>query len=96
VPGTYANYNFGRFVSDFTARDKKGKILPIEKIDENSWRIKNAKNLNRVSYTVDDTWDTEIREDLCLSRRYNIEKIPNFILNTHGFFGYFDASNGPV
>jgi predicted metalloprotease with PDZ domain len=91
VPGTYANYNFGRFVSDFTARDKRGKILPVEKIDENSWRIRNAKNLNRVSYTVDDTWDTDIRQDFVFEPGgTNIEKDTNFVLNTHGFFGYFD------
>jgi predicted metalloprotease with PDZ domain len=91
VPGTYANYNFGRFISGFTARDKKGKILQVEKIDENSWRIKNAKNLNRVSYTVDDTWDTDIREDFVFEPGgTNIEKDTNFVINTHGFFGYFD------
>jgi predicted metalloprotease with PDZ domain len=91
VPGTYANYNFGRFVSNFTARDKKGKVLPVEKIDENSWRIKNAKNLNRISYDVQDTWDTDIREDFVFEPGgTNIEKDTNFVLNTHGFFGYID------
>src|SRR5687767_9536984 len=59
VPGTYANYNFGRFVTDFTARDRKGKVLPVEKLDENSWKIKDANKLSRISYTVEDTWDTD-------------------------------------
>lgn len=91
VPGTYANYDFGRFVSNFTARDKKGNVLPVEKIDENSWRIKNARKLNRISYTVEDTWDTEKTENFVFEPGgTNIEADKNFVLNTHGFFGYFD------
>jgi predicted metalloprotease with PDZ domain len=91
VPGTYANYNFGRFVNDFTARDKKGKVLPVEKLDENSWKIKDAQKLSRITYTVEDTWDTEIEKDFVFEPGgTNIEENTNFVLNTHGFFGYFD------
>ncbi|QHT72165.1 PDZ domain-containing protein [Rhodocytophaga rosea] len=91
VPGTYANYNFGRFVSDFTARDKKGKVLPVEKLDENSWKIKDANKLSRISYTVEDTWDTDQEKDFVFEPGgTNIEENTNFVINTHGFFGYFD------
>jgi len=91
VPGTYANYNFGRFVSDFTARDKRGKVLPVEKLDDNSWKIKDAQKLNRISYTVEDTWDTDQEKDFVFEPGgTNIEENTNFVINTHGFFGYFD------
>ncbi len=91
VPGTYANYDFGRFVSNFTARDKKGKLLTVEKIDANSWRIKQADQLNRISYTVEDTWDTDNTDNIVFEPGgTNIEESKNFVINTHGFFGYID------
>jgi predicted metalloprotease with PDZ domain len=31
VPGTYANYDFGRFISDFQAFDAQGKSLSVVK-----------------------------------------------------------------
>ena len=40
VPGTYDIADYGRYVSEFTAVDKKGKKLEVEKIDDNSWKIK--------------------------------------------------------
>ncbi|MEO1438317.1 MAG: hypothetical protein AAFV80_22435 [Bacteroidota bacterium] len=42
VPGTYSIYDFGRFVTSFTAYDKKGKALPVETPDDNTWVIKKA------------------------------------------------------
>ena len=47
VPGTYANYDFGRYVSDFKAFDASGKALSVEKLDKNSYKIKGAKGLNK-------------------------------------------------
>jgi len=91
VPGTYANYDFGRFVSDFQARNKQGKLLPVEKLDVNSWKIKQADQLNRISYTVEDTWDTDAAGDFVFEPAgTNIEEDKNFVLNTHGFLGYID------
>src|SRR5882762_1977345 len=40
IPGTYAIADYGRYVSDFKAFDKKGKELTIEKINDNGWKIK--------------------------------------------------------
>jgi predicted metalloprotease with PDZ domain len=91
VPGTYANYDFGRFVSNFEARDKKGRLLPVEQLDPNSWRIKSANTLNRISYTVEDTWDSSLPGEFVFEPGgTNIEENKNFILNPHGFFGYID------
>ncbi len=91
VPGTYANYDFGRFISNFSARNKKGKVLPVEQLDPNSWKIKEANTLNRISYTVEDTWDTDTKGDFVFEPGgTNIEENRNFVLNNHGFFGYID------
>lgn len=91
VPGTYANYDFGRFVSNFEARDKKGRVLPVTQLDPNSWRIEGARSLNRISYTVEDTWDSSLPGEAVFEPGgTNIEENKNFVLNTHGFFGYLD------
>lgn len=92
VPGTYDIYDFGRFVSDFAAFGKNGMELQVEKKDENSWLIKNAKALDKIFYTVDDTWDTPIKEKFVFEPAgTNIEEGKVFVLNNHGFFGYFDG-----
>ncbi len=92
VPGTYANYDFGRYVSNFKAFDAAGKPLPTEKINANSYKIKKAKTLYKVSYLVDDSWDSpEIKGEYIFEPAgTDIEKDTLFAINTHGFFGYFD------
>jgi predicted metalloprotease with PDZ domain len=41
VPGTYSEDNYGRFIDDLQAFDKRK--LVVKKTDENSWSIANAK-----------------------------------------------------
>jgi len=43
VPGTYEYSNFGRFIENLQAYDSKGNLLDFEALDENSWKISNAK-----------------------------------------------------
>ncbi len=92
VPGTYANYDFGRYVSDFKAFDASGKALVIDKLDKNSYKIKGAKSLNKITYLVDDTWDSpEIAGEYIFEPAgTDIEENKLFAINTHGFIGYFD------
>ncbi|WP_207435039.1 peptidase M61 [Sabulibacter ruber] len=90
VPGTYAVYDFGKFVSTFKALDKKGRALPVERLDQNTWKIKKADKLARLEYLVDDTWDTPKKEDIVFEpAATDIEEGKVFLINTHGFFGYF-------
>jgi predicted metalloprotease with PDZ domain len=92
VPGTYAIADYGRYVQELTAVDKKGNKLPVEKIDDNTWKIKNANKLTKISYWVDDTFDTTVQgPEIFWPAGTNIEENKNFILNTSGFFGYFDG-----
>ncbi|AMM50021.1 peptidase M61 [Rufibacter sp. DG15C] len=92
VPGTYAVYDFGKFISDFKAVDKKGRKLPVEKVDVNTWRIKNAKKLKKITYLADDTWDTPKKEDIVFEpAATDIEAGKVYLINTHGFFGYFEG-----
>ena len=91
VPGTYSVSDFGRFVTDFTALDEAGNPLVVEQLDTNRWRIKNATSLDKITYWVDDTFDTAKREEVLFEPGgTNIEENQNFLLNTFGFIGYFD------
>lgn len=97
VPGTYSVYNFGRFVTKFKVYDKKGKALKnkyIKHPDANTWLITKPKKVYKITYTVEDTWDTDKdrAEDFIFEPGgTNIEDGNNFVLNNHGFFGYFDG-----
>ncbi|MFT2009576.1 peptidase M61 [Pontibacter sp. 13R65] len=91
VPGTYSISDFGKFINDFKAFDKNGKQLQTEKLDENRWKVTNATALHKITYWVDDTFDTPKREDMIFEPAgTNIEENKNFLLNTYGFIGYFD------
>lgn len=89
VPGTYAMSNYGKFVSDFKAFDYKGNELTVKKLDDNSWQVNNAKQLDKVSYWVDDTFDSKEKHGIYVMAGTNIEEGKNFFLNLPGFIGYF-------
>ncbi len=94
VPGTYSISDFGRFVSDFSVRDKDGQELPFEKVSTNRWQLNRATEIASISYKVHDTFDdfdgyggNVIFEPGGTS----IEADRNvFVLNTFGFVGYID------
>ncbi|WP_298540563.1 peptidase M61 [uncultured Aquimarina sp.] len=92
VQGTYAVSDFGKFVDGFRALDYNGAELATEKLDANTWLITNAKQLDKIVYQVNDTYDienTEVETPFSPSGT-NIEA-DNFVLNLHGFIGYFDV-----
>jgi len=89
VPGTYSVYNFGRFVSEFKAFDKEGAELSVEHPDVNTWKITNAKTAARITYKVEDTWDTDKSNVIFEPAGTNIDK-DVFVFNNHGIFGYFE------
>jgi len=97
VPGTYSEDNFGQFIEDFTALDAKGKPLTVTKLNTNSWEISNAKKLTKITYWVNDTFDQEkggeFGTDIFSPTGTNIDEGKNFMINTHGFVGYFDEFN---
>lgn len=91
VPGTYSLDNFGRFVVNFSATSSDGSALPVEKVGENGWKISNAQQLQKISYEVEDTWDTDKENVVFEPGGTNIEEGENYVLNTHGFFGFFEG-----
>lgn len=95
VPGTYSTDNYGKWIEDLHALDKSGKDLPVTKTDDNSWKIQNAQNLNKVTYWVNDTYDQEksggFGNETFSPAGSNILAGKNFVLNNHCFFGFFDT-----
>ena len=91
VPGTYTVYDFGRFVRGFKAFDQAGNLLDSDKNGENGWKIRNASRLYRITYLVDDTWDSEQDNFVFEPAGTNIEENKAFVLNNYGFFGYFNG-----
>lgn len=94
VPGTYSDDDYGRYIDDLKAFDSKGNLLIVKKLDTNSWSITNAKNLKTITYSVNDTYDTEKgkgfgKEDIFSPAGTNIDAGTNFMINMHGFVGYF-------
>ena len=93
VPGTYSTDNYGKYIQDFIALDYEGNQLEASKLDENSWNIVNGVQLDKIKYWVNDTYDTEneVVEAVFSPAGTNISKGSNYMLNLHGFVGYFDG-----
>ncbi|WP_405293411.1 peptidase M61 [Algibacter sp. Ld11] len=95
VQGTYSVSDFGKYVDDFKAINYKGESMPVVKVDVNTWTIANAKQLDKITYLVNDTFDIETEggiggEEPFSPSGTNIEP-ENYVLNLHGFIGYFDT-----
>ncbi|MDO6471439.1 peptidase M61 [Maribacter sp. 1_MG-2023] len=93
VPGTYSTDNYGQYIEDFEAFDYKGNLLNSTKLDDNTWSISGAVQLDKVQYWVNDTYDTEndVEDAVFSPAGTNIAEGSNFMLNLHGFVGYFDG-----
>lgn len=93
IPGTYSVDDYGKFIEDLKALDSKGNELEVNKLDEDSWQIKNANKLSKVTYWVNDTFDIEgnggFGKGVFSPAGTNIIEGKNFLINNHGFVGYF-------
>ena len=91
VPGTYSTSNYGKYAEDVTAYDYDGNELEIVQVNENSWSVPNAAELDRITYWVNDTFDVAGEGGIYSMAGTNILKDKNFLLNLHGFVGYFEG-----
>ncbi len=91
VQGTYDISDFGSFTQDFVAYDYTGAKIDVIRPDENTWIIPNAQKLDKLGYYVNDTFDIENTEKPTpfSPSGTNISE-DNFVLNLHGFIGYFE------
>jgi predicted metalloprotease with PDZ domain len=92
VPGTYKIYDFGRFVSEFSVGSPTAVNCPVTRLDDNSWKISNATQILTIEYWVEDTWDTEIKENKIFEPAgTEIDDAKCIVMNNHGFFGYIEG-----
>ena len=95
VQGTYSVSDFGKYIDDFKALDYDGNELTVTKVDDNTWTIAEATKLDKLQYYVNDTFDIETNGGIGGEQPFspagtNIEE-DNYVLNLHGFIGYFDS-----
>ncbi|WP_298552117.1 peptidase M61 [uncultured Algibacter sp.] len=95
IQGTYSVSDFGKYIDDFKAFDYEGNEMTVNKSDTNSWTIANAKQLDKITYLVNDTYDIEVQGGIGKDTPFspagtNLEP-NNYVLNLHGFIGYFDS-----
>lgn len=92
VQGTYAISNFGAYVDDLRAFDYEGREIPVVRADTNTWRIAGAQRLDRLSYDVNDTYDIEQTGGDAPFSPSGTNIAPDiYMLNLHGFVGYFEG-----
>lgn len=95
IQGTYSVSNFGKYIDDFKAFNYKGEEMTVTKLDDNSWSVSEAKNLDKITYYVNDTYDMEaeggIGKEVPFSPAGTNIEPENYVLNLHGFIGYFDS-----
>ena len=91
VPGTYDISDFGSFAEGFVAYNYSGAEVSFSHPNENTWIIPDAKKLDKLGYYVNDTFDIENTDKATpfSPSGTNIEE-DNFVLNLHGFIGYFE------
>lgn len=94
VPGTYSIDDYGRFVEGIKFLDNKGKEIAFTKVNDNTYSLKNAQNLTKVTYLVNDSFDDEMdnskHKAVFSPSGTDIEAGKIFMINTHGFIGYID------
>ena len=93
VQGTYAVSDFGKYIDDFKAIDYDGNEMKFTKASTNSWSISNATRLDKITYLANDTFDVEGVEgqNAPFSPSGTNIETDNYVLNLHGFIGYFDS-----
>jgi predicted metalloprotease with PDZ domain len=94
VPGTYSVDDYGRFVEGIKFYDNKGRELTYTKVNDNTYSLKNAQALSKVTYLVNDSFDDEIdnskHKAVFSPSGTDIEEGKVYMINTHGFIGYID------
>lgn len=91
VPGTYSIYDFGRFVSNLKAFDASNAELEVKHDDTNAWVIPQGSRCTKITYEVEDTWDSDKDNVVFEPGGTNIEDKKNVVINNFGFFGYFEG-----
>ena len=93
VPGIYGKMDFGQYVSSFKAYNAGGDTLQTKRLSINEWLILDAKQLQKLAYQVDDTWESfdqkqidEIYRSASSSFAHQV-----YVINNNSIVGYFQS-----
>jgi Predicted protease with the C-terminal PDZ domain len=92
IPGTYAVSDYGAFAANVVAEDRNGRRLPVKQLNTNQWEIGQARRLYKITYEVEDIFDTDKEHKIYPMAATNIEE-NNVVVHTPGIFGYLDGQN---
>lgn len=90
VPGTYSTDNYGRLIENIKAFNYSGEEISVSPVNENSFEITNGEELDYITYDANDSFDIEGELGIFSPAGTNIAAGENFVLNLHGFLGYFN------
>jgi predicted metalloprotease with PDZ domain len=92
VPGTYARYDYGRFINNLKAYDTNNNRIDVARKGINEYIILDAEKLQRIEYNVSDTWDASSKENYIFQPAGTyLEKGKVSIINHFGFIGFIDG-----
>jgi predicted metalloprotease with PDZ domain len=91
VPGTYAQLDYGKYIENIKAFDGMNKPLKVTRQGNNSFIIPNGRDLVRIEYIVNDSWDSgEKTNKIFEPAGTGFEKGKYFAINNGGLFGFFE------
>jgi predicted metalloprotease with PDZ domain len=93
IPGTYRISDYGKFITNIKAYDNGGKALNVLKQNDNQWKISNAAGLYKITYSVEDIFDTEKEHNVYPMAATDFEEGKAFVLHAPGLFGFLDGLN---
>lgn len=94
APGTYQVMDIGRFVSDFKAFDQNGNVIPVTQRNTNQFILSKPESVNRITYTVQETWDTPVSENTIYKMCGSSLEPDHLFFNAHTVLGYFTDHQG--
>jgi predicted metalloprotease with PDZ domain len=91
APGVHQALDYGRFVKSLIAYNKNGEIISTEKISTNRWIISNPKDVYRINYIIEDSFDADVKEHKIYPMSGTGIENDFVIINTFGVLGYFEG-----
>ncbi len=93
VPGTYARYDFGRFITDFHAFCADGSEMETIRKSINEFAIVQtaAQRIHSLKYRLKDSFDDTTKPVIFQPCGTSFQQDTNFLLNFPGVCGYFDG-----
>ena len=87
APGTYQVMNIGRYVKRFEAYDARGRVVPVEQVSVNQWKLSAPARVRTIRYAITETWDSPLDHPIYRMCGTTIGT-DNVLINPHAVLGY--------